>query len=230
MTPAQLHAARGLLNRSRRELNAASGVSVDTLNNIETGKFIPQETTAEKLLITLAAHGVELIGSRYVQGVVMVLKDKIAVAERMATMVVEIMTGEGSCLPKDLLARGFTKEEIHRHWAMAKALSQLEPNTIDSQSTKSMKRSAYAESREEYSTPNPDASRSVFDDDAVVMQSSPDLLRDRNLSAYHGQFRDHCRYPQFKGGQREGRRRSDHTGSQPLREASRVDRSDGGCN
>jgi transcriptional regulator with XRE-family HTH domain len=47
MTPAQLRAARGLLNWSRKELNAASGVSVDTLKNIETGKFTPQKTTTE---------------------------------------------------------------------------------------------------------------------------------------------------------------------------------------
>jgi transcriptional regulator with XRE-family HTH domain len=120
------------LNWSRKELNAASGVSVDTLKNIETGKFIPQETTTEKLLSSLAAHGVELIGSRYVQGVVMVLKDKVSFAERMARAVVEIMREEGSCLPKDLLARGFTSEEIGRHWAMAKALSQVESNIMDS--------------------------------------------------------------------------------------------------
>jgi transcriptional regulator with XRE-family HTH domain len=132
MTPAQLRAARGLLDWSRRELNAASGVSVDTLKNIETVKFTPQETTAEKLLITLAAHGVELIGSRYVQGVVMVLKDKVSVAERMATAVTKIMREQGGCLPKNLLTKGFTDEEIDRHWAMANALAKIELNIMDS--------------------------------------------------------------------------------------------------
>lgn len=132
MTPAQLRAARGLLHWSRKDLSAASGVSAETLRNIETGKFVPQETTTEKLLSTLAAHGVELIGSRYVQGVVMMLKDKVSVAERMATAVVEITREEGSCVPKDLLARGFTEDEIDRHWAMAKALAQVELNIMDS--------------------------------------------------------------------------------------------------
>jgi DNA-binding XRE family transcriptional regulator len=132
MTPAQLRAARALLDWSRKDLNAASGVSVETLKNIETGKYIPQVTTAGKLVDTLAAHGVELIGSRYVQGVVTVLEDKVSVAERMATAVVGIIREQGGCVPQDLLEKGFTSEEIDRHWVMAKALAYVELNIMDS--------------------------------------------------------------------------------------------------
>jgi hypothetical protein len=49
--------------------------------------------------------------------------DTFAVAERMATAIVEIIREQGGCLPHDLAARGFTYDEIDRHWAMAKALA-----------------------------------------------------------------------------------------------------------
>lgn len=56
---------------------------------------------------------------------------KFAVAERMATAIVEIMKEQGGCLPHDLAAKGFTYEEIDRHWAMAKALAHVELKITD---------------------------------------------------------------------------------------------------
>ena len=53
-------------------------------------------------------------------------------AERMATAIVELYREQGGCLPQDLLAKGFTNDEIDRHWAMAKALAQVELDIMDS--------------------------------------------------------------------------------------------------
>lgn len=38
----------------------------------------------------------------------------------------------GGCLPHDLIARGFTHDEIDRHWPMAKALALVELKIMDS--------------------------------------------------------------------------------------------------
>lgn len=57
---------------------------------------------------------------------------KFPVAERMASAIVAIIREQGGCLPHELLAKGFTHEEIDRHWAMAKALAYVELNITDS--------------------------------------------------------------------------------------------------
>lgn len=58
--------------------------------------------------------------------------DKFAVAQRMATAFVEIMREKGGCLPHDLSVKGFSYEEIDRHWALAKALAYVELKIMDS--------------------------------------------------------------------------------------------------
>lgn len=62
VTPAQLRGARAMLNWTRKELRAVSGVSVDTIKNIECGKFSPQATTVEKITQAFSAQGIEFIG------------------------------------------------------------------------------------------------------------------------------------------------------------------------
>jgi hypothetical protein len=57
---------------------------------------------------------------------------RIPDAERMAAVIVEIIKEKGGCLPQDLAARGFTPDEIDRHWPMAKALAYVELNIMDS--------------------------------------------------------------------------------------------------
>jgi len=57
---------------------------------------------------------------------------KFSLAERMATAIVEVIKEKGGCLPHDLAAKGFTYEEIDRHWAMAKALAYVELKIMDS--------------------------------------------------------------------------------------------------
>jgi hypothetical protein len=50
----------------------------------------------------------------------------------MATTIVEIIREQGDCLSDDLVAKGFARDEIDRHWAMAKALAFVELNIMDS--------------------------------------------------------------------------------------------------
>lgn len=57
---------------------------------------------------------------------------KFAMAERMASAIAELYKEKGGCLPQDLVAKGFAREEIDRHWAMAKAFAQVELNITDS--------------------------------------------------------------------------------------------------
>jgi hypothetical protein len=56
---------------------------------------------------------------------------RFAVVERIADAIVDLYREQGGCLPQDLLARGFAREEIERHWAMAKALAQVAMNITD---------------------------------------------------------------------------------------------------
>jgi hypothetical protein len=44
---------------------------------------------------------------------------------------VEIYREQGGCLPQDLLSKGFTNDEIVRHWQIANALAKLELSVMD---------------------------------------------------------------------------------------------------
>lgn len=61
ITPDGLRAARGLLDWSRDDLRLKSGVSNETIKNIENGVFKPKKETHEKLTKTLAENGVEFV-------------------------------------------------------------------------------------------------------------------------------------------------------------------------
>ncbi|WP_082549502.1 helix-turn-helix transcriptional regulator [Mesorhizobium sp. Root552] len=61
LTPQQIRAARGLLNWSQRELAEASGVALQSIKNIETGKTDPRLSTATALRHTLESKGVIFI-------------------------------------------------------------------------------------------------------------------------------------------------------------------------
>lgn len=57
---------------------------------------------------------------------------KFEILDRMATAIASLMRENDGCLPQDLVAKGFTPEEVDRHWAMAKALAHVELNMLDS--------------------------------------------------------------------------------------------------
>lgn len=59
ITAAQLRAARGLVDWTRNELAKAANISPETVKNIEHGIFRPQEETAERIVRTFKAQGVE---------------------------------------------------------------------------------------------------------------------------------------------------------------------------
>lgn len=61
ITPAQLRAARGLLDWTRVDLAKAAGISPETIKNIEHGVFRPQEGTRSLIALAFRAHDVEFI-------------------------------------------------------------------------------------------------------------------------------------------------------------------------
>lgn len=61
ISAAQLRAARGLLDWTRSELAKASGLSAETIKNIEHGIYAPQESTVNAIISTFAEHEVEFI-------------------------------------------------------------------------------------------------------------------------------------------------------------------------
>jgi hypothetical protein len=55
-----------------------------------------------------------------------------SVVQRMADAIVQIYREQNGCLPQDLQSKGFSSEEIEKHWAMAKALAAVKMNMSDS--------------------------------------------------------------------------------------------------
>ncbi|MDD2324816.1 MAG: helix-turn-helix domain-containing protein [Alphaproteobacteria bacterium] len=61
ITAAQLRAARGLLDWTRSELAKASGLSAETIKNIEHGVYAPQESTIAAIVNCFAQNNVEFM-------------------------------------------------------------------------------------------------------------------------------------------------------------------------
>lgn len=51
--------------------------------------------------------------------------------DRMSETIAGIMQSTGGCVPQDMIAKGFTYEEIERYWPMAKALAHVRLNLMD---------------------------------------------------------------------------------------------------
>ena len=56
LAPAQLRAARSLLDWTRHDLAQIAGLSPETIKNIEHGTFTPTEATVQKIFETFAKH------------------------------------------------------------------------------------------------------------------------------------------------------------------------------
>jgi len=67
ITAAQLRAARGLLDWTRSELAKASGLSAETIKNIEHGIYTPQESSIAAIVNACAEHEVEFTENNGVQ-------------------------------------------------------------------------------------------------------------------------------------------------------------------
>ncbi len=59
ITPSQLRAARALLDWTRSDCARISGLSPETIKNIEHGVFAPTQETLERILSAFSGHGVE---------------------------------------------------------------------------------------------------------------------------------------------------------------------------
>ncbi len=59
ITAAQLRAARGMLDWTRSTLAKASGLSAETIKNIEHGIYTPQESSIDAIVRAFAEHDIE---------------------------------------------------------------------------------------------------------------------------------------------------------------------------
>lgn len=57
----QIKAARALLSWTRKDLSKKSGMSAETIKNIEHGIYIPRKETLTTLVDTFARHGVQFV-------------------------------------------------------------------------------------------------------------------------------------------------------------------------
>ncbi|MDD3289211.1 MAG: helix-turn-helix domain-containing protein, partial [Alphaproteobacteria bacterium] len=60
-TPAQVRAARALLDWTRGDLAKAAGLSQETIKNVEYSSFHPQEATTNAIINAFLAHDVHFV-------------------------------------------------------------------------------------------------------------------------------------------------------------------------
>ncbi|HAX90735.1 MAG TPA: hypothetical protein DCY07_00805 [Rhodospirillaceae bacterium] len=58
-------------------------------------------------------------------------EDIFSQCQSMATAIVEKLKAKGECRPADITAKGFSHDDIKRHWAMSYALAKVEINWMD---------------------------------------------------------------------------------------------------
>src|SRR4051812_40144713 len=72
ISPAQLRAARALLDWTRADFGTAADISPETIRNIETARFQPAAETVRKITLAFAKGGVgffDYLGGYHVAGV-----------------------------------------------------------------------------------------------------------------------------------------------------------------
>jgi DNA-binding XRE family transcriptional regulator len=146
ITAAQLRAARGFLDLSRRGLASASGLAPETIRNIEERRVAAKAATVEKITLTFSRHGLgffEILTRNPVWGVVLQPphapeqdnrsltaaahqeQEHMTLAARIAKAIAATIRQRGSCRPRDLAQLGFADAEITEAWNMACALAQV---------------------------------------------------------------------------------------------------------
>lgn len=58
-------------------------------------------------------------------------EDIFSQCQGMATAIVEMLKAKGECCPADITAKGFSHDDVKRHWAMSYALAKVELNWMD---------------------------------------------------------------------------------------------------
>lgn len=141
--PAQLRAARALLDWTRAGFGTAAGISPETIRNIETARFEPAAETVRKITLAFAREGVGFFdhyGGYHVAGVFLrqarndndpaageqQAKERFALANRMADAIADRIRKHGQCRPRDLEKMGFTRDEIAEAWSLASALAAVD--------------------------------------------------------------------------------------------------------
>ncbi|HAX90737.1 MAG TPA: hypothetical protein DCY07_00815 [Rhodospirillaceae bacterium] len=61
LTARQIKAARALLSWTRKNLGNESGMSAETIKNIEHGVYLPKKETLTALVDAFARHGVQFV-------------------------------------------------------------------------------------------------------------------------------------------------------------------------
>lgn len=101
----------------RRFLCTALGMTIILLRN---GSIPPGDQTVHALgiadLIELFCRATEQRPSG---------EDRIALANRMATVIADIIREKQFCSPDDLLTQGFTQDEVDQCWVMSRALAAV---------------------------------------------------------------------------------------------------------
>lgn len=126
LTPSQLRAARGFLDWSRKKCARVTGVSAETIRNIEQERYIPSPATLEKIANGFSGYGVEFFGMKG-----LAMKDGAPSSkgalqvERMAAAIADVLKAKGECAPSDLLERSFSSDDLDAHWRLAYALAQV---------------------------------------------------------------------------------------------------------
>lgn len=143
ISPAQLRAARALLDWSRADFGISAGISPETIRNIETARFEPTAETVRKISLAFAAEGIgffDYLGGYRVAGVFLrqagndndpaaagqQASEAFALANRMADAIADRIRIHGQCRPHDLEKMGFSREEIAESWSLASALAAVE--------------------------------------------------------------------------------------------------------
>lgn len=143
ISPAQLRAARALLDWTRAAFGSAAGISPETIRNIETSRFEPAAETVRKITLAFAKEGVGFFDSlRGYQVAGVFLRQAgndndpdraaeqasaaVALANRMADAIADRIRHHGQCRPRDLEKMGFSRDEIAEAWSLASALAAVD--------------------------------------------------------------------------------------------------------
>ena len=128
IAPAQLRAARALLDWTRATFGSAAGVSPETIRNIETSRFEPSAETVRKITLAFAKKEVgffDSLGGHQVAGVFLRQAGNdndpdraaeqssaaFALANRMADAIAGRIRQHGQCRPRDLEKLGLPRRD-----------------------------------------------------------------------------------------------------------------------
>lgn len=143
ISPAQLRAARALLDWTRADFGTAAAISPETIRNIETARFEPAAETVHKITLAFAKEGIgffDHFGGHHVAGVFLrqarndnnpaaaeqQADGAFVLANRMADAIADRIRKHGQCRPRDLEKMGFIRDEIAEAWSLASALAAVE--------------------------------------------------------------------------------------------------------